>query len=119
MVEQWRKPVASLVVLHQPGQPAAVGPQVAVPVVGLGHGEVNDVVGVGGKGAHVPGGQVDGDAADPGRLQPLPGGSSSLNRAAPTTWLCGARARATGSATWPVTPVTTMVLPDRGSVEDD
>ena len=39
--------------------------------------------------------------------------ASSLKRAAPTTRLSRARATARGRATWPVTPVTTMVLPDR------
>src|SRR5271163_2421298 len=43
--------------------------------------------------------------------------SWSLKRAAPTTWLREDRATATGPATWPVTPVTTMVLPDRGPVD--
>ena len=68
------EPGRVLVVLHQPGQAAAVGLEVAVPVVGLGDGEIDHVVGIGGKPTHVAGGQIDGNAAHPRRLQPLTGG---------------------------------------------
>ncbi len=40
---------------------------------------------------------------------------ASVKRAAPTTRLARASATANGRATWPVTPVTTMVLPDNES----
>ena len=62
-----------LVVLHQPGQAAAVGLEVEVPVVGLGHGEVDDVVGVGREAADIAAGQIDRHAAHPGRFEPGPG----------------------------------------------
>ncbi len=62
-----------LVVLHQPGQAPAVGLEVEVPVVGLGHGEVDHVVGIPRQAGHVAGRQVDGDAADPRLLEPGPG----------------------------------------------
>ncbi len=111
VVEQWRKASRGPVVLHEVGETAAVGPKVLLPLVRLGHGEVDDVVGVG--------------RADPTRrrrarsmgTQRTPADSSrsraaaSRKRAPATTSLVAARAMATGSATWPVAPVMTMVLP--------
>ena len=58
-----------LVVLHEMGQPAAVGGQVVLPVVRLGHREVEDVVGVGGQPAHVACRKVDWHALDTGRFE--------------------------------------------------
>ncbi len=59
-------------VLHQGGQAAQIGLEVLVPVVRLDHGQVEHVVGVGRQAAHVAGEQIDGDAVDPGRLEPIP-----------------------------------------------
>ncbi len=57
------------VVLHQPGEAPAVGAEVALPVVRLGDGEVDHVVGVLGEPGHVAGDEVDRDAPDPGPLE--------------------------------------------------
>ena len=57
------------VMLHEVGQAAAVGRQVPLPVVGLGDGEMEDVVGVLGQLAHVTRHQVDRDALDAGGLE--------------------------------------------------
>ena len=56
-------------VLHEPGQPTAVGLQVDIPVVGLGDREVQDVVGIGGKPFGLAVQEVDHDASDPAVLQ--------------------------------------------------
>jgi Domain of Unknown Function (DUF1543) len=62
------------VVLHEEGQAAAVGRQVPLPVVRLGHREVEDVLGILGQSAHVARLEVDWDALDAGHLQLGAGG---------------------------------------------
>ena len=59
----------ALMVFHQGRQSAAVGRQVTVPVVGLGNGEIQDVLGVGRQAGHITLDQVDRHTVDPCRLE--------------------------------------------------
>ena len=108
-MEQCRNARGVLVVLHQVGQAAAVGPQVLLPLVRLGHGEVDDVVGVGGQAGHVAGQRGRSGTQRTPAASRRCRAAASRNRAPATTSLSAARATATGSATWPVAPVMTMV----------
>lgn len=65
----------AVVMLHQVGQAAAIGSQVGLPVVGLGHREVQDVVRVLGQRIHIPILQVDPHALHAGGLELFARGS--------------------------------------------
>ena len=56
-------------VFHEVGQAPGIGGEVAFPVVGLGHGEVEDVVGVFGQRPQVTSDEIDRDALDAGGLE--------------------------------------------------
>ena len=58
--------------VHQHPEGLDVGGQVLLEVAGLGHGEVGDVVDVGGHGREIPADEVGGDAGHAGAFEPLP-----------------------------------------------